>query len=300
METTNCESKIANLSYDPKIPIQDILSALGQIGVATNFKIRGTKDGTASLLVAFETSNEAREAAAINYIRQPEFSLTRDAATQTTRNDEVQMRRTSTPSGAARMAGSARNSSPRVPPRVPRYEDEAYTRLFCNLPWYHDPEEREEKLIRHFSKFGELMYHKVMNDRYGQLKLAYVCYYLPEHAAEAMRYSDRAYRARPAEPRKMSFFDRNKADRERQIRHVPCGKYVEKSVFHLHESTCRRLRAYQCTRESPSRRSTEIDSRRTSIERSRRAPCTVGTTAQDILRKISDLVTSNPQSASEK
>lgn len=300
MDAPNCDSRVANLSYDPKIPIQDILSALGQVGVATSFKMRRTENGIASLLVAFETSNEAQKAAAINYIRRPEFSLTRDVGTQTVQEDETRMRRASSSHETTRTTEPSRNSIQHVPTRVPRHEDEAYTRLFCNLPWYQDPEEREERLIRHFSKFGELMYHKVMNDRHGQLKLGYVCYYLPEHAAEAMRYSSRAYRARPAEPRKMSFFDRNKTDRDRQIRHVSCGNYVEKSVFHLHENTCRRLRAYRCTRESPSRKSTEIDSRRKSIEGSRHAPHIVGTTAQDILRKISDLVTSNPQSASEK
>lgn len=241
------DPNIANLTYDPKIPIQDILSALGQMGEVTSFRLGGITEGIPQLSVALRTVSQAKRVAMVNHIRRPEFSLTMDAGTQTPQ--ETEPGASCMPAQESRKIESTGNPNSHPPSRIPRYEDEAYTRLFCKLPWYHEQEEREEELIRHFSRFGELMYHKVMNDRCGQLRLAYVCYYLPENAADALRRCDPAYRARPAEPRKMSILDRNKADQDRLVRHAACGNYVEQSIIHLHENTCRRLKEFR--RKSP-------------------------------------------------
>lgn len=217
------------LTTESKIPTPKLLKALEKLGPIIKFDLRRKDEKTASLMVTFKTPKTANEVPGINHVRNPRLQLTRNQSTQTT----------------SRINQSVHNRlGPRTSLRIPQYEDEAYTRLFCQLP-SHNKEATEERFLRHFSQFGDLIYHKIINDQYGQCKSGFVCYRRPEHAERALQNCDPRYRASPAKPRKMSLQDRNEPDHKRQTLHDVCGKQVERSIYHLHEDTCRRLRIYR-------------------------------------------------------
>lgn len=234
-------ARTVNLTHDPGVPVPKILGALQKIGPISRFRAERTNSKSSTLSVMFELKRHAVNAATFNHIRMPGVTLTQDKSTQTHGADRVQTREYS----------SRNNPLGARPSRIPRHEDEAHTRLFCKLPLSQEPEEREERFLRHFNQFGEILYHQATRDRFGRLTLGFVCYCKPEDASTAIKRSDPRYQARLAEPRKMSLLDRSKPDEERQIYHPDCGRHVDRSVFSLHENTCRRLtRLYRSRKEN--------------------------------------------------
>lgn len=264
-------SRTVNLTHDPDVPVPRILGALQKIGPISRFRTDKTNSKSSMLSVTFELKRHAVDAATYNHIRMPGVTLTQDKFTQTHRVDWTQTRGNPSRNGPL----GAR------PSRIPRHEDEAHTRLFCKLPLSLEPEEREERFLRHFSQFGEILYHQVTRDRFGRLTLGFVCYHKPEDASTAIDNSDARYQARPAEPRKMSLFDRSKSDEERQLYHSNCGKYVDRSILKLHENTCRRLTRLHYSRKENTPKTT-----------SKRADKEPPTDPKALLQKISALISS--------
>lgn len=262
--STRSDPRIATLTYDLRVSSTEILSALEEIGQVAGWETQRGDDGIGILHVNFETAKQATEAAALGHIRSPK--LTQNKATQTDPRDLIKPKMI------------------RGKTRVPRHEDEAYTRLFCTLPWYQSPEAREEEFLRHFSQFGEVSYHKVIRNRDGDLRSAIVCYYEPKEAEAALRLCNPIYQAQPAEPRKMSFLDRNRPDHERRIRHRDCGRSIDRSTFRLHEATCRML---QNIKGHPSRTNSPVNPE-TAIS----PPQTLS--PQEILNQITNLIGIHP------
>lgn len=228
--------------FYPQISVRDLMQAIERIGPVDKVEVISGYD-LATAKVAYRDPDHAKEARQWGLIAQTQpangmienATQTEDVSIRTGKLDPYNNNKETT---HALLLGPSE-------PFEPIYAEEAPNRLFCIIPFKGPMVDRENKFFLHFTQFGRLNYYQVIKDKKGQPSTGYLCYFSAEDATKALERCHPDYRAVRAQPRRMYSWDQGKSIYERLNYHSECGALVERSIYGLHVSTCKKLKTWK-------------------------------------------------------